>query len=145
MTLSGPGRYLSRMLNRGVSPATLFTLQHSRSWTSSDLAEKVQKIPHSKVYGPSFMTSKGLFRPFDLRRLKAKFPYITDDSAGEVLELLTSEAAQNSSTLSGCDGYLQDSISNMAPATRKPFGAPTPRPGAPNDGDSGVSNCLARA
>ena len=54
-------------------------------------------------------------------------------------------ARHNSSTLSGCDGYLQDPISNTTPATRKPFWAPTPRPGAPNDGDSGVSNCLARA
>src|SRR5499433_3628999 len=27
------------------------------------LAEKLHQIPHSKVYGTSFMTSKGLFQP----------------------------------------------------------------------------------
>ena len=53
-----------------VHPSTLEILDQL------GLAEKVHRIPHSKVYGPSFMTSKGLFQPFDLRRLKTKFPYI---------------------------------------------------------------------
>jgi 2-polyprenyl-6-methoxyphenol hydroxylase-like FAD-dependent oxidoreductase len=56
------------------------------------LAEKVHQIPHSKVYGPSFMTSKGLFQPFDLRRLKTKFPYILMIPQAKFLELLTGEA-----------------------------------------------------
>jgi hypothetical protein len=58
------------------------------------LAEKVHQIPHSKVYGPRLMTSKGLFQPFDLRRLKTKFPYILTIPQAKFLELLTSEAAQ---------------------------------------------------
>ena len=71
-----------------VHPSTLEILDQL------GLAEKVHKIPHSKVYGPSFMTSKGLFQPFDLRRLKTKFPYILMIPQSKFLELLTSEAAQ---------------------------------------------------
>src|SRR5689334_11526293 len=41
--------------------------------------------------------------------------------------------------------YLQDSISNTAPATRNAFVEPMPSPGAPSAGVSGVSNCRARA
>ena len=58
------------------------------------LAEKVHAIPHSKVYGPSFMTSKGLFQPFDLRRLRSKFPYILMIPQARFLELLAGEAAR---------------------------------------------------
>jgi 2-polyprenyl-6-methoxyphenol hydroxylase-like FAD-dependent oxidoreductase len=71
-----------------VHPSTLEILDQL------GLAEKVHRIPHSKVYGPSFMTSKGLFQPFDLRRLKTKFPYILMIPQSKFLELLTSEAAQ---------------------------------------------------
>ncbi|HXA06227.1 MAG TPA: FAD-dependent oxidoreductase [Bryobacteraceae bacterium] len=71
-----------------VHPSTLEILDQL------ELAEKVHKIPHSKVYGPSFMTSNGLFQPFDLRRLKTKFPYILMIPQSKFLELLTSEAAQ---------------------------------------------------
>src|SRR5215467_15718475 len=46
-----------------VHPSTLEILDQL------GLAEKVHQIPHSKVYGPSFMTSTGLFQPFDPRRL----------------------------------------------------------------------------
>ena len=70
-----------------VHPSTLEILDQL------GLAEKVHKIPHSKVYGPSFMTTKGLFQPFDLRRLKTKFPYILIIPQSKFLELLTSEAA----------------------------------------------------
>jgi len=35
------------------------------------------------------MTSKGLFQPFDLRRLKTKFPYILMIPQSKFLELLT--------------------------------------------------------
>jgi 2-polyprenyl-6-methoxyphenol hydroxylase-like FAD-dependent oxidoreductase len=58
------------------------------------LAEKVHEIPHSKVYGPSLMTSKGLFQPFDLRRLKSKFPYILMIPQARFLELLAAEAGR---------------------------------------------------
>ena len=40
-----------------VHPSTLEILDQL------GLAEKVHQIAHSKVYGPSFMTSKGLFQP----------------------------------------------------------------------------------
>ena len=71
-----------------VHPSTLEILDQL------GLAEKVHEIPHSKVYGPSFMTSKGLFQPFDLRRLKTKFPYILMIPQSKFLELLTSESAR---------------------------------------------------
>src|SRR5215468_5273841 len=71
-----------------VHPSTLEILDQL------GIAEKVHQIPHSKVYGPSFMTSKGLFQPFDLRRLKSKFPYILMIPQSKFLELITAEAAQ---------------------------------------------------
>ena len=71
-----------------VHPSTLEILDQL------GLAEKVHEIPHSKVYGPSFMTSKGLFQPFDLRRLKSKFPYILMVPQAKFLELLTTEASR---------------------------------------------------
>src|ERR1700733_146624 len=71
-----------------VHPSTLEILDQL------GLAEKVHNIPHSKVYGPSIITSKGVFQPFDLRRLKTRFPYILMIPQSKFLELLTSEAAQ---------------------------------------------------
>jgi 2-polyprenyl-6-methoxyphenol hydroxylase-like FAD-dependent oxidoreductase len=71
-----------------VHPSTLEILDQL------GLAEKVHEIPHAKVYGPTFMTSKGLFQPFDLRRLKSKFPYILMIPQAKFLELLTTEAAR---------------------------------------------------
>src|SRR5215510_6523020 len=41
-----------------VHPSTLEILDQL------GLAEKVHEIPHSRVYGPSIVTSKGLFQPF---------------------------------------------------------------------------------
>src|SRR4029077_16934277 len=71
-----------------VHPSTLEILDQL------GLAEKVHRIPHSKVYGPSVMTSQGLFQPFDLRRLKTKFPYILMVPQSKFLEFLTGEAAR---------------------------------------------------
>ena len=71
-----------------VHPSTLEILDQL------GLAEKVHEIPHAKVYGPSVMTSKGLFQPFDLRRLKTKFPYILMIPQAKFLEFLTGEAAR---------------------------------------------------
>ena len=71
-----------------VHPSTLEILDQL------GIAEKVHQIPHSKVYGPSFMTSKGPFQPFDLRRLKSKFPYILMIPQSKFLELLTQEATR---------------------------------------------------
>ena len=71
-----------------VHPSTLEILDQL------GLAEKVHEIPHAKIYGPSFVTTKGLFQPFDLRRLKTKFPYILMIPQSKLLELLTAEAAR---------------------------------------------------
>src|ERR1700690_2393902 len=71
-----------------VHPSTLEILDQL------GLAEKVPQIRHSKVYAPRFMTTKGLFQPFDLRRLKTKFPYILMIPQSKLLELLTAEAAR---------------------------------------------------
>jgi 2-polyprenyl-6-methoxyphenol hydroxylase-like FAD-dependent oxidoreductase len=107
---AGPGGSMLALLlaRRGV-PVTLLemhkdfdrefrgdTVHHSTLEILGQLglAEKVHRIPHSKVYGPSFMTTKGLFQPFDLRRLKSKFPYILMIPQAKLLELLTSEAAR---------------------------------------------------
>ena len=56
------------------------------------LAERLHELPHVKVYGPVIRTSRGLFRPFDLRRLKTKFPYIMFMHQPIFLECLTAEA-----------------------------------------------------
>jgi 2-polyprenyl-6-methoxyphenol hydroxylase-like FAD-dependent oxidoreductase len=40
------------------------------------LAEKVHEIPHAKITGPTFQFADGPFRPFNLERLKTRFPYI---------------------------------------------------------------------
>src|ERR1041384_7974958 len=105
---SGPGGLMLALLlaRRGV-PVTLLEMHkdfdrqfrgdtvHPSTLEILDqlgLAEKAHEIPHTKVYGPSFMTSKGLFQPFDLRRLKTKFPYILMIPQAKFLELLTEEA-----------------------------------------------------
>ncbi len=92
---AGPGGSMLALLlaRRGV-PVTLLEMHKDFDREFRGDAEKVHKIPHSKVYGPSFMTSKGLFQPFDLRRLKTKFPYILMIPQSKFLELLTTEAAQ---------------------------------------------------
>src|SRR5271154_5779033 len=40
------------------------------------LADKLLEIPHTKVSGPTLQFANGPFRPFDLGRLKTRFPYI---------------------------------------------------------------------
>ena len=56
------------------------------------MASRLHKLPHVKVYGPVLRTSRGLFRPFDLRRLKTKFPYIMFMHQPLFLECLAAEA-----------------------------------------------------
>ena len=58
------------------------------------LAEKLHEIPHTKVSGPTLRFSNGSFRPFDLGRLKTKFPYILMIPQVKFLEFITREAAQ---------------------------------------------------
>jgi 2-polyprenyl-6-methoxyphenol hydroxylase-like FAD-dependent oxidoreductase len=58
------------------------------------LADKLHKIPHTKVSGPTLQFANGPFRPFDLGRLKTRFPYILMVPQSRFLEFLTHEAAQ---------------------------------------------------
>lgn len=59
-----------------------------------DLAGKLHEIPHTKVSGPTLQFANGTITPFDLRRLKTKFPYILLVPQSQFLEFLTGEAAK---------------------------------------------------
>jgi len=58
------------------------------------LANKLHEIPHTKVSGPAIKFADGLFRPFDLGRLKTRFPYILLVPQVRFLEFITREAAK---------------------------------------------------
>jgi 2-polyprenyl-6-methoxyphenol hydroxylase-like FAD-dependent oxidoreductase len=58
------------------------------------LAEKLLEIPHSKVTGPTLQFANGPFRPFNLGRLKTRFPYIAMIPQVRFLEFITREAAK---------------------------------------------------
>ena len=58
------------------------------------LAEKLLEIPHSKITGPTLQFANGPFRPFDLGRLKTRFPYIAMIPQARFLEFITREAAK---------------------------------------------------
>src|SRR6516225_814431 len=58
------------------------------------LANKLLEIPHSKVTGPTLQFANGPFRPFDLGRLKTRFPYIAMIPQVRFLEFITREAAK---------------------------------------------------
>jgi 2-polyprenyl-6-methoxyphenol hydroxylase-like FAD-dependent oxidoreductase len=58
------------------------------------LAGKVHEIPHSKITGPTFQFASGAFQPFDLGRLKTRFPYILMIPQSRFLEVITGEAAK---------------------------------------------------
>ena len=58
------------------------------------LANKLHEIPHTKVSGPAIKFADGLFRPFDLGRLKTRFPYILLVPQVRFLEFITREAAR---------------------------------------------------
>ncbi len=58
------------------------------------LADKLHEIPHSKVTGPTLQFANGPFRPFNLGRLKTRFPYILMIPQSRFLEVVTREAAK---------------------------------------------------
>lgn len=58
------------------------------------LAEKLLQIPHSKITGPTLQFANGPFRPFNLGRLKTRFPYIAMIPQVRFLEFITREAAK---------------------------------------------------
>lgn len=58
------------------------------------LADKVHEIPHTKISGPTIQFADGAFRPFDLGRLKTRFPYILLVPQVRFLAFVTGEAAK---------------------------------------------------
>jgi 2-polyprenyl-6-methoxyphenol hydroxylase-like FAD-dependent oxidoreductase len=58
------------------------------------LAAPLHEMPHSKALGPTFQFADGPFRPFDLGRLKTRFPYILMVPQSKFLEFITKEAAK---------------------------------------------------
>ncbi len=58
------------------------------------LADKLHEIPHTKISGPTIKFADGDFRPFDLARLKTRFPYILLVPQVRFLEFITREAAK---------------------------------------------------
>jgi len=58
------------------------------------LADKLHEIPHTKVTGPTIQFADGPFRPFDLGRLKTRFPYILLVPQARFLEFITGEASK---------------------------------------------------
>src|SRR5215470_14500945 len=58
------------------------------------LAEPLHRLPHSKVSGPVLQFADGPFRPFDLGRLRTKFPYSLLVPQSRFLEFITTEAAK---------------------------------------------------
>ncbi|HWZ53766.1 MAG TPA: FAD-dependent oxidoreductase [Candidatus Acidoferrales bacterium] len=71
-----------------VHPSTLELLDQL------GLAEKIHRLRHATVTSPTLQIATGSFRPFDLGRLKTKFPYILMLPQKDLLELLTAEAAK---------------------------------------------------
>ena len=58
------------------------------------LADKLLEIPHTKVSGPTLMFANGVITPFDLGRLKTRFPYILMVAQSRFLDFITGEAAK---------------------------------------------------
>src|SRR5215831_9865248 len=58
------------------------------------LAAPLHQLRHSKVSGPTLRFANGPFRPFDLSRLKTRFPYILLVAQARFLEFITGEAAK---------------------------------------------------
>jgi 2-polyprenyl-6-methoxyphenol hydroxylase-like FAD-dependent oxidoreductase len=58
------------------------------------LAQKLLELPHSRITGPTLQFANGPFRPFDLSRLKTRFPYIAMIPQVRFLEFITREAAK---------------------------------------------------
>ena len=58
------------------------------------LAAPLHELPHSKSTGPTLKFPDGPFRPFDLTRLKTRFPYILMVPQSRFLEFIAAEAAK---------------------------------------------------
>lgn len=62
---------------------------------SIGLAEPLHQLPHSKAAGPTFQFPGGPFRPFDLTKLKTRFPYILMVPQARFLEFISANAANH--------------------------------------------------
>ena len=71
-----------------IHPSTLELLDQI------NLAAPLHEIRHSKISGPTLQFADGPFRPFDLSRLKTRFPYILMIPQARFLEFITKEAAK---------------------------------------------------
>jgi 2-polyprenyl-6-methoxyphenol hydroxylase-like FAD-dependent oxidoreductase len=71
-----------------IHPSTLELLDQM------GLAAKLHEIPHTKITGPTLQFASGPFRPFDLGRLKTRFPYILMIPQVRFLEFVTGEASK---------------------------------------------------
>src|SRR5215470_13602627 len=71
-----------------VHPSTLEILDQI------GLADKLHEIPHTKVSGPTLQFADGPFTPFNLGRLKTRFPYILMVAQSHFLDFITQEAAK---------------------------------------------------
>jgi len=58
------------------------------------LAAPLHELRHSKISGPTIQFASGSFRPFNLARLKTKFPYILLVPQVQFLDFITKEASQ---------------------------------------------------
>ena len=58
------------------------------------LAGPLHGLRHTKVSGPTLQFANGPFRPFDLSRLRTRFPYILLVPQSRFLEFITGEAAK---------------------------------------------------
>src|SRR6202008_3989945 len=106
----GPaGAMLSLLLARGGVPVTLLEMHkdfdrefrgdtiHPSTLEILDqigLAAPLHSMPHSKVSGPVINFPNGAFRPFDLTRLKTKFPYVLLIPQSQFLDFLAKEASK---------------------------------------------------
>ena len=104
----GPaGAMLALLLARQRVPVTLLEMHHDfdREFRGDTvhpstleildqlgLAERVHELRSSKISGPTLLTDRGPFMPFDLGRLKTKYPYILMVHQKDLLGLLTQEA-----------------------------------------------------
>src|SRR5499425_688165 len=104
----GPGgAILALLLARKGIPVTLLEMHHDfdREFRGDTvhpstleildqigLADKLHEIPHTKISGPTLQFADGPFTPFDLGRLKTRFPYILMVPQARFLEFITAEA-----------------------------------------------------
>jgi 2-polyprenyl-6-methoxyphenol hydroxylase-like FAD-dependent oxidoreductase len=71
-----------------VHPSTLEILDQL------GLMGRIEKLRQAKVFAPRILTGSGTFNPFNLQRLKTKYPYILMVHQKLLLEVLTEEAAK---------------------------------------------------